>query len=724
MSFELASAYVELTNRGFRTVTGEIDKVRSKLGDLTNFAGGPLATAFGTAIGSMGASLVAGFAGKIAGAGSSMLKLAADAEQAEVAFATMLGSTEAAKKMLEDLQSFASSTPFELPGIKQAARTLMAFGTSQDQVIPLLRVLGDVSSGTGKDLSELAVIFGQISATGKLTGGDLMQLTNAGVPMLKVLGDQLGKTTGEVKAMVEGGEISAGMVTRAFQSMSSEGGLFAQMMQKQSGTLTGVWSTFNDSLGVIMTDVGDAIIEGFDLRSVIADMTGFAERFRSEWMPTIVNTFQWVSGNIVGPWMNAMGQIGSAVGNLVGAVTSQFDRLFAGVEGRAGGFFKWLIDGYYGTFAGIIDSVANFVADFDLYWDLAATSLGNSLNNMYQIFTTNLSNMWTTTKWFFDNFGAIAYNTVENFGTIFGNVFKQIRNNWESLLNFFSTGKLEFDFSPVRDSLNAMFEGVKLPKLEAPQLDSLRSDMDRIEQQLAKRQADRLNARNKAMVETTKAQESQLKITDDIATGAKAAGDQEKKKTKELKSQTAEQKEQTAEQKKQSAGFVSLADLADQMQTRVLEMNTKKAEQVAPADAGNEGFAAKAMRVGGEIAGNLGQQVIPSETLSNAMATIQDKFKSVASVLRLPSIAPVEPSADSGPAASVAPPQVSPIASLVNQAGSSIRNVELGPQLAAISRTLERIEALATGDGIGAKIKNFPQSRVGQDPASWQFGNA
>ncbi len=44
-----------------------------------------------------------------------------------------------------------------------------------------------------------------------------------------------------------------------------------------------------------------------------------------------------------------------------------------------------------------------------------------------------------------------------------------------------------------------------MPKLETPQLDSLRTDMDAIEQQIAKRQADRAAARKKSEKETTKA---------------------------------------------------------------------------------------------------------------------------------------------------------------------------------------------------------------------------
>ncbi len=117
------------------------------------------------------------------------------------------------------------------------------------------------------------------------------------------------------------------MVTRAFQSMSAEGGLFANMMEKQSGTLAGMWSTFSDSLGVIMTDIGSAIIEGFDLKTVIADMSSFAENFRSEWMPSIVAAFQWTSENIVGTMIAGISTIKDSVINLVAASFQLFGQM-------------------------------------------------------------------------------------------------------------------------------------------------------------------------------------------------------------------------------------------------------------------------------------------------------------------------------------------------------------------------------------------------------------
>ncbi len=164
MSFELASAYVELTNRGFNTVTGAIDGIRGKAWRTCVIRWRSADHSFWYRARDARHQSGQRVCRTSAGAGSSMLKLAADAEQTEVAFTTMLGSADAAKNMLKELTSFAAATPFEMPGIKQAARTLLAFGTTQDQVLPLLKMLGDVSAGTGKDLAELSVIFGQISA--------------------------------------------------------------------------------------------------------------------------------------------------------------------------------------------------------------------------------------------------------------------------------------------------------------------------------------------------------------------------------------------------------------------------------------------------------------------------------------------------------------------------------------------------------------------------------
>lgn len=138
-----------------------------------------------------------------AGLGYAMLKSASDMEQTRVAFETMLGSAEKADAFIKDLVNFARTTPFELKGLEQSAKQLLAYGFAQEEVLPNLKALGDIASGVGMDkLPNLILAFGQVKAATKLTGMELRQFTEAGVPLLQALTDELNKTGG---AMVKVG---------------------------------------------------------------------------------------------------------------------------------------------------------------------------------------------------------------------------------------------------------------------------------------------------------------------------------------------------------------------------------------------------------------------------------------------------------------------------------------------------------------------------------------
>ncbi|MFN9902097.1 MAG: tape measure protein, partial [bacterium] len=112
--------------------------------------------------------------------GKDSLKAAADFQTLNLQFETFLGSTEAAQKTIKELEEFSIETPFTDTQVQQAARSLLAFGLPAEELRETLTFLGNVSAGTGKDLAELSVIFGQIRSTGKLTGQDLSQLIKSG----------------------------------------------------------------------------------------------------------------------------------------------------------------------------------------------------------------------------------------------------------------------------------------------------------------------------------------------------------------------------------------------------------------------------------------------------------------------------------------------------------------------------------------------------------------
>ena len=108
-------------------------------------------------------------------------------EQSQIAFSTMLGSAEKANQLLADLADFAKNTPFGLQDIEQNAKQLLAMGSSSEEVLKELKMLGDVSAGLSVPLWRLSLNFGQVRTQGKLTGRELRDFNVAGVPLIDTL---------------------------------------------------------------------------------------------------------------------------------------------------------------------------------------------------------------------------------------------------------------------------------------------------------------------------------------------------------------------------------------------------------------------------------------------------------------------------------------------------------------------------------------------------------
>jgi len=190
-----------------------------------------------------------------------LLNKAGEDEQTKIAFETMLGSAELAEEKLKELKEFALKTPFELVGLKDATKRLLAYGFEADRLIPTLSALGDISAGVGQDKLPLLILaLGQVRAAGKLTGMELRQFTENGVPMLEQLSKTLGKPVKEIQAMVSKGQIGFGDVEKALFSLTQEGGRFFNLMAKQSKSLLGLWSNFQDWVGMLAVDIGDGLL--------------------------------------------------------------------------------------------------------------------------------------------------------------------------------------------------------------------------------------------------------------------------------------------------------------------------------------------------------------------------------------------------------------------------------------------------------------------------------
>lgn len=222
----------------------------------------------------------------IAGIGAASVKAAADMEQTRKAFTTLLKDATLAKDFLAELETFAANTPFELPGLLQASKKMLAFGFTANQVIPILTAVGDSAAALGmgqEGIDRLTIAIGQMQAKGKVSAEEMLQLAEAGVPAWQMLADAMGTSIPQAMKMAEKGTIdSATGIQAIISGMNSK---FGGMMQEQSSTINGMLSNIQDSIGQTMVVIGDDITEGLDLKPALKeaqdDLSDFAAKVKS-----------------------------------------------------------------------------------------------------------------------------------------------------------------------------------------------------------------------------------------------------------------------------------------------------------------------------------------------------------------------------------------------------------------------------------------------------------
>ena len=205
----------------------------------------------------IGAALAGGAAA--VGVGVKAVNQAADFEQTKVAFTTLIGSAGKAEEVLGRLRKFADETPFEFPEIADAGRKLIAFGEDANTMPDTLRRIGDVSAGIQAPISEIAEIYGKARVQGRLFAEDVNQLTGRGIPIIGELAKQFHISESGVRKLVESGAVGFPQIEKAFADMTGQGGKFHGMMEAQSKTTKGLFSTLKDAVNGLFREFGKSL---------------------------------------------------------------------------------------------------------------------------------------------------------------------------------------------------------------------------------------------------------------------------------------------------------------------------------------------------------------------------------------------------------------------------------------------------------------------------------
>lgn len=253
------AATLGLNSAGFTSGLGQAGAGVGAFKGLLGGIAGPLA------------AVTAALAGVAAAGGlvKSSINAAANMENLEGSFTTLLGSVGAAKVRMKDLADFANTTPFELSGVAQASKLLQAFTGPALSTGAGLRLVGDAAAAVGQPLEAVSMWFGRLYAglkDGQPLGEPIQNLT------------QLGLISSEARKSLmalQGQTLDNAAVMQVLQGSF---GANAGAMARLAGTYDGKLSTMSDAWTAFQVELGTPIKDALKpfLDSATASLSGMA----------------------------------------------------------------------------------------------------------------------------------------------------------------------------------------------------------------------------------------------------------------------------------------------------------------------------------------------------------------------------------------------------------------------------------------------------------------
>jgi len=367
----------------------------------------------------------------ILGLGTAAVMSAGKFEKLRTSLNVLTGSAEEGSKAFERLVKFSAGTPFQLDELVKANNTLLGFGMSSNSAYKALKNIGDIAAVSGGDLQGISVAFGQVAASGRLMGQDLLQLINNGVPIIDMLASSMGVATSEVKGLVSEGAVTFPVLIKAFQDATSAGGQFAGGMELQSKTIFGLFSTLRDNMNIALAEIGNSISENLNFAQVVGDLTAYVQRLTASFKqltPEAQKKLILIAGiaAAIGPMLVVVGQLSIALGGLASAfafLTGPIGLVVVAIAGVTAAFV-YLVDnweavkerlGDMGWWRNALIDMVQFIIDFnpfsvliEAYNKLANLMGGNPITNPFTEMSEGLEGLKVQTKEYEHEFGTFA----------------------------------------------------------------------------------------------------------------------------------------------------------------------------------------------------------------------------------------------------------------------------------------------------------------------------
>ena len=265
----------------------------------------------------------------------SIVRITGEIEYQRRALESVMQNAQKANEIWGQIQQLAVKSPFQVGDLLKYSKQLSAFGIENEHLFDTLKRLADVSAGLGVDLSRIALAYGEINAATVLRGKETRQLTQAGIPIIrelaKTFSDLEGRmvSAGEVYKRIFSRQVSFDMVKKVFEDLTSEGGKFYQMQEKQAATLKGSIKNIADQWTLMANQIGESN-SGW-LKSLVQGLKSAMANWQN-WIWVVKAGFAvFTSGKIiqqVSIWVANLGAAMAGTAKSTSAVIGSYTSLF------------------------------------------------------------------------------------------------------------------------------------------------------------------------------------------------------------------------------------------------------------------------------------------------------------------------------------------------------------------------------------------------------------
>lgn len=191
-----------------------------------------------------------------------LIEVRGEFELQNVALRAILQNKDEADMLFQRVTELATKSPFTIRQLTKYTKQLAAYQVESSKLYDTTKRLADVSAGLGVDMQRIILAFGQVKAANYLRATEVRQFTEAGINMLGELAkyyseiEQRQISVADVQEMVTKRMVEFGDVEEVFNRLTSAGGIFYNMQEKQAETLTGMMSNLKDSIDIMLNQIG------------------------------------------------------------------------------------------------------------------------------------------------------------------------------------------------------------------------------------------------------------------------------------------------------------------------------------------------------------------------------------------------------------------------------------------------------------------------------------